>query len=307
MNKEIKVLHINVNRNPSTTEHILQIAIELHIQIVAVQEPWTIRNNSNEYRSINHSSFIQILPNYGSFRPRTLFYIVKDYRASLAPNSPKDPDCIIIDIEDNTQIINIYNTSHPEAPNTIPTIQRSNLLPNSLKYSTIILGDFNTHHPWWDPLRAQSSNSKYLLDLIEKYSLSLLNTPGEGTFYRLHMSIPSVLDLTFATQGIVNKVIDWQIVPDLGSDHFGVLFTIIENNPINRPKSNQRYNTKLANWDLFKEALYTSSLELDSRLSINTLYPKGNLDLLSKEFTDIIIRAADSSIPKTRIAILSKP
>jgi hypothetical protein len=121
------------------------------------------------------------------------------------------------------------------------------------------------------------------------------------------MSIPSVLDLTFATQGIVNKVIDWQIVPDLGSDHFGVLFTIIENNPINRPKSNQRYNTKLANWDLFKEALYTSSLELDSRLSINTLYPKGNLDLLSKEFTDIIIRAADSSIPKSCITILSKP
>jgi hypothetical protein len=147
MNRETKVLYININRNPSTTEYILQIAIELYIQIVVVQEPWTIRNNSNEYRSINHSSFIQILPNYGSFRPRILFYIVKDYRASLVPNSLKDPDYIIINIEDNTQIINIYNTSHPEAPNTIPTIQRSNLLPNSLKYSTIILGDFNTHHP----------------------------------------------------------------------------------------------------------------------------------------------------------------
>ena len=63
------------------------------------------------------------------------------------PNLPKDPDYIIIDIKDNTQIINIYNTSYPEAPNIIPTIQRSNLLPNSLKYSTIILGDFNIHHP----------------------------------------------------------------------------------------------------------------------------------------------------------------
>jgi hypothetical protein len=147
MNRETKVLHINVNRNPSTTEHILDIAIELHIKIVAVQEPWTIKINSNEYRSINHSSFIQILPNYGSFRPRTLFYIVKDYRASLAPNSPKDPDCIIINIEDNTQIINIYNASHPEAPSIVPIIQRD-LLPNSLKNNTVILGDFNTHHPW---------------------------------------------------------------------------------------------------------------------------------------------------------------
>ena len=46
------------------------------------------------------------------------------------------------------------------------------------------------------------------MDIINKYSLNLLNTPGEGTFYRPHMAIPSVLDLTFATQGIVNYIID---------------------------------------------------------------------------------------------------
>ena len=78
------------------------MAIELHIKIVVIQEPWTIQTSSNEYRSINYSSFIQILPNYGPFRPRTLFYIVKDYTANLALSLLLDPDCTIIDIEDNT-------------------------------------------------------------------------------------------------------------------------------------------------------------------------------------------------------------
>ena len=253
-----KILQINVNRNSITTENILQMAIELNIKILAIQEPWvisnnsnescSITNNSNEFRSINHPSFKQLFPNYSTFRPRVLFYISREYIVNLAPISPLDPDCIIIDLINlNIQLINIYNASHPNIDNSIATIQRENLLPNLFAKNTILLGDFNTHHPWWDPLNTQSANSVYLMDIINKYSLNLLNTPGEGTFYRPHMAIPSVLDLTFATQGIVNYIIDWQIMPDLGSDHFGVLFTILSNNSSTLPSTLLRFNTKKAN------------------------------------------------------------
>ena len=47
------------------------------------------------------------------------------------------------------------------------------------------------------------------MNIINKYSLNLLNIPGEGTFYRPYMAIPSTIDLTFATQGVVNYIIDW--------------------------------------------------------------------------------------------------
>jgi hypothetical protein len=80
------------------------------------------------------------------------------------------------------------------------------ILPDSLAENTIILGDFNIYYPWWDPLASQSANSSYLLDIIEKYSLNLLNIPGEGTFYRPNMTIPSIIDLTFIIRGIVNQV-----------------------------------------------------------------------------------------------------
>ena len=90
-----------------------------------------------------------MLLNYGAFRPRTLFYILKEFRANLAPILPQDLDCVIIDlIESNIQLINVYNTTHPNIPNSIATIQRNSILPNSLAINTIVLGDFNTHHPW---------------------------------------------------------------------------------------------------------------------------------------------------------------
>ena len=148
-----KILQFNTNRNASTTENVLQEAIKLNISILAIQEPWIIETGST-YRSINHPSFIQVFSEFGAFRPRVMFYILKTYRTNLALSSPKDPDCVIIDLIDlNTQLINIYNTTHPNILNSIPTIQRQNLLPATLASNTILLGDFNTHHPWWDPLR----------------------------------------------------------------------------------------------------------------------------------------------------------
>jgi len=293
-----KILQINTNRNPITTEHVLELAIELNIQILAIQEPWVI-DQTDSYRSINHSSYKQVFPEYSAFRPRVMFYILKEIRATLAPSSPKDPDCIIIDLTElSIQLINIYNATHPNIANSKPTIQRNNILPNQLLKETIILGDFNTRHPWWDPLRAQSSNAIYLLDLIKTYELELLNTPGEGTFYRPNMSTPSVIDLSFATKGVVNKIQDWQVLPDLGSDHFGVLFTICNPTP-NWSKSNiSRFNTKKANWNQFKDILTSSivNLSLDQEL-----------DQLASSFTDIIVKAANFSIPKTTISVYSKP
>ena len=94
-----KILQFNTNRNASITENVLQEAIKLNISILAIQEPWVIETG-NTYRSINHTSFIQVFPDFGTFRPRVMFYILKTYKITLALSSPKDPDCVIIDLID---------------------------------------------------------------------------------------------------------------------------------------------------------------------------------------------------------------
>ena len=133
-----KILQTNINRNSITIENICQMTIELNIKILAIQEPQIISNNSNEFRSINYSSFKQLFSNYNTFRPRVLFYILKDYKVNLVSILLIDPNCIIIDIIDqNIQLINIYNASHPNIDNSIATIQRENLLSNLLVKNTI--------------------------------------------------------------------------------------------------------------------------------------------------------------------------
>ena len=89
---------------------------------------------------------------------------------------------------------------------------------------------------------------------IKDKELELINIPGEGTFFRPNVARETVIDLTLATSAIAGCIEDWQVVKDISSDHFGILFTIASNRPAIGPDKSpfqERFNTKLANWELF--------------------------------------------------------
>ena len=86
--KRCKTLQINVNKSSPIIEYVLQVALELLIDIIAVQEPWTIREPDLSHRSVYYLSFKQVLLNQSFVRPRTVFYISNRILATLAPSSP---------------------------------------------------------------------------------------------------------------------------------------------------------------------------------------------------------------------------
>ena len=45
------------------------------------------------------------------------------------------------------QLINLYNIVYLEDPNSLLTILREDILPNTFYNSTLLLGDFNTYYP----------------------------------------------------------------------------------------------------------------------------------------------------------------
>ena len=59
MSNYVKVLQVNVNRNGTTTENVLQTAIELDIKVLVIQEPWVIARDNNNWEdySIIYSSY----------------------------------------------------------------------------------------------------------------------------------------------------------------------------------------------------------------------------------------------------------
>ena len=325
MSKDLNILQINLNRSPIATEAALELALELKIGLVLIQEPFIIttstsNNNNPSYRSINHTAFTQILPLSSNLRPRTLAYIAKtpeiSSRISLSTSSPLDPDILVIDLslqQTTTRIYNIYNEMD-QAQSGQRTLERClynlNTAPNSL-----VIGDFNTHHPLWDPLNSISPRAQHFINWLEGNNLELINTPGTGTFYRPNLERPSILDLTFATSYIASKIDNWEVLPSIGSDHFPILFTLKSVNiapAINKPDF---FNIKQANWDGFKTKLQElvlspnniiNSHEFNSISSL-TLNSCLLLDQAATQLTSYIQEAAKANIPILDLGPKSKP
>jgi ribonuclease HI len=247
----------------------------------------------------------------------------------MASDSPRDPDLLVIDIiegQSKIQLLNIYNES--DQANLGPSTLDRCLYSRPVQSSSILLGDFNTHHPWWDPLAKPSIGADKLVEWLEYQELALLNSPGTGTFFRPNLARESVLDLTLATSSIASRIEDWQVLPDLGSDHLGILFTIVGTSAEIVSNSPQlKFNTSLADWPLFSERLHSevakcsilNSAELatirhsqdpenSQRLLQNPdLELAGILDSAAIELTSAIIAAAKASIPIAKPGARPKP
>ena len=92
------------------------------------------------------------------------------------------------------------------------------------------------------------------------------------------MEIPTVIDLTLNTSSLVDKIQDWQTLPDLGSDYYGILFNIVNTSTISTSNTiNSRFNTKRANWDLFESTLITKINKSSIKTQINDLESLSNI------------------------------
>ena len=153
ISSSFKVLQVNLNRSALATESALQVAVELKVDLLVVQEPWitprSLDQDATSTRSVLHPSFTQILPADLSYRPRTLVYVARSFclLVSLATSSPQDPDLLVVDIieeKSQIQLLNIYNedSQSGSGPRTLERVLYSYTLPSSF----LLLGDFNTYH-----------------------------------------------------------------------------------------------------------------------------------------------------------------
>jgi len=114
------------------------------------------------------------------------------------------------------------------------------------------------------------------------------------------------------------------VLPNLGSDHFELLFIVTETGiELAKDPSQLRFNTSLANWDLFSENLRSeianchtfSCLEPIEQVtslqvlqdSVLTKWATDSLDLAASELTQAITTAAKLSIPLRKPGARAKP
>ena len=106
-------------------------------------------------------------------------------------------------------------------------------------YPTLVVVDFNIHHPLPDPLRSHSAEelatSFPYFSRSSELGFGLLNQPGVYTHFPLGGSgPPSVLDLSFASPSLLPFCQTWDTpLPSTGSDHVPV--QIILSHPFTSP------------------------------------------------------------------------
>jgi ribonuclease HI len=311
MEQDIRFLQNNVATKSAYMVTCLEIGLELGTDFILFQEPY-IRDSS----TISHPSYNVILPET-SLRPRVAIFHRKLSQFQFCQrNDLSSSDLLVIDILGSQipdlQLINIYNEKSLEPDQNEWTVNRAliNLVPSK---NTILGGDFNAHHPWWNssvdtPLRAGT-----LVNWLAKYRFDLLNQPDQPTFSRTGMTSTSVIDLVFTSIGLQNRYIEWEINQETasGSDHEILLYSILgDENLVENPTYQMLYNLEKADWKAFSEKL----LQLDQNLEFQWKYiesqAEDNLDeRLEAEALNlqrIIQIAADSSIPRKKASNRSK-
>lgn len=335
----LRILHVNANKNKIATEIILQEAVERNIDIIAVQEPYLILEDphvehpTQSYkRSTSHPSFIQeVGPSHSpNERPQTVIYTSKFTSAQVTPvpydGASQHSDLLSIEVkfrEMDFQLLNLYNQKTHHEKDTFTT----HIYPTELEKDALIVGDFNAHHPDWEPAATRDPRSDRIVEWMDAEELRLLNVAGKGTFWRRNMEGESIIDLSFASPSIANKVSNWQILNDLGSDHNGVLIELQSNSAEDMPSAMQqdRFNTKKADWDKFSSTLkllfsqseilkspeylaLTPSHELCKKILLQEPCPETILmDKVAEEVTQIIQQAARASIPLVPRGSRGKP
>lgn len=324
----ISILQINLGRSSHHCENALDYAVQNNIDLLIVQEPpiknsSTLPNPLGPSPSTSHSAFHQLLPQHSGLRPRVMAYVSKTCPVNIAVDTefPSDPDCMALLVQGpniNLTLFNIYNEENQAEENNTRTIDR--LMPHlSCSDSAIYCGDFNAHHPFWNPICSHPLRSEPVFDLMDKNALHLVNTPGEVTFWPTGRGSPTVLDLTLATTDLEERISGWHVDPEVYSDHFGILFSLdLGDLDSSSPSSLRMFNTGKADWDKFHSTLQLANWEPialpeDSHAVSADILSGGDsvytmaLDSAATRLTALIVNAAKESIPLLRPCAKSKP
>ena len=264
----MKVVQHNLNRQKEALFTTLEVCREKGVDIILLQEPYIgYLKDTDSYICIQHSAYYAVPPTRTlsglSYRPRVLTYIRKNSNLQFNPRYDicNDQDLQVIEVlgvQEPYFIVNLYNEKQLNATSTstssIRTIERL-LLQIPLQKPTLLVGDFNLHHYWWNSAVQdnQAEKATPLVNWLNSKRAKLLNDSNTiaqkgGTFYRSNLKSTSVIDLAFEIGFKRTKWLDWDYLDSSGSDHEVITFKSQDNSTF-KPTSTLRplFNYKKAN------------------------------------------------------------
>jgi len=301
----LSILQYNLNKSQSRTHSLLNDPATSTYGILALQEQyWSDFLDS----SLLHPSWTIIEAPKGpeGEQPRSAIYInnrklqIEDVEIVQMPF--RDVTAITISsthYEKPLLLINIYN---PHDYDLMTPLQRHiHRTINAQHYSAIFaLGDFNLHHPLWNPPEYQryDNQADTLVDMMATLELSLLipegtiTLPDRGTAIDLVWGNETAEAMTLRC-GIAEK-------NDHGSDHLPIE-TILNMTP-RAMCQNQPYNFEKANWKLMEEKIR----EYLPYFNKHAAFTVEELEAFTKETINAVAQAIEETTPRKNPSPFSK-
>lgn len=258
--QNIAILQYNLHKSQPRTHSILNDPTSSKYTILILQEQYWSKYTKS---SLVHQSWTLIEsrhPHNGT--PRSAIYINNSKLNSEAFQIIDIPLNDITAVAINTPnrkptlIINIYNPRDYDLISPLTNHLQNNLDPNH--YDCIIIaGDFNLHHPLWNPpdYQRHDEQADEVVEMMMAHDMRLLIPPGTVTFPEANTAI----DLVWGNSHAENNILKCQIATecDHGSDHYPIE-TILQLRPITPEPREPSLNYAKTKWKELKTQLQIS-------------------------------------------------
>ena len=288
---QLAILQNNLHKSKERTHGILNDPDMKQYGILMLQEQyWSTYTKSSPI----HHAWTLIEPTVlNDTQPRSAIYVNNNLftPSQIAPMSLPFSDITAIRLtikNANTKpylIINVYN---PCDKSIIPELHEH--LRNTIdirNYGMIVMGgDFNTHHPAWNPVgyTRHDEEADALVDMMADLNLNLLLPPGTVTY----PNAGTTIDLVWGSSEAVNRTVTCRIAEnqDHGSDHLPIETAI--DLQIEVPRLLSPYNHGKTNWEELKSKL---EAYLPSPTLINERATRIDIDNYAKQLVNAITKA----------------
>lgn len=170
-------------------------------------------------------------------------------------------------------------------------------LVNQLPKPFILLADFNSYNTLWGSVNT-NQRGRIIESLLDTFDLTILNSNQPTHYCNAHNTFSNI-DLSISTPDIT-LLLDWSVYSELyGSDHFPIIINrsktaTFPTVPISNISLN-KWRMDKANWQQFKVCMEKTLKEL----TVPEDFINKPINDIIKDFTDSILRSAETSIPKT--------
>ncbi|KAJ6016472.1 zinc knuckle domain protein [Penicillium herquei] len=266
----------------------------LDTDVIAVQEPWNNQKNNTTHQPAGRT-FQLVFPRYSDKEiPGVCLYVSKKIDPATWSCQQISVDYQILKLRrqlghgwTDVFVHNIYNRVGSGLPLRLRTE-----LQKRKEAEHIVIGDFNLHHPATDP------EAEDLLLISDESCLALITEEGRATWQRGERS--SVIDLTFISDSLVDRLIYNERGIEHQSDHYPIITEIdISTSQFTPP---QRRNWK----ELDTKAL-TSYIEHHMTVRDMPMATSEEIEVELTIFMAVIQSAIEQAVPWARPSAWSNP